>query len=92
MFPTNALAFCTTKMMAKALAETHPIQASNLGVPKSTADSATSTQPTASAKWIAIPDPLPNNTWVNTATGRANKRTMEPRKPRNERMLEPLAV
>src|SRR3712207_2479937 len=76
-------------MAAKALAETHPTQASHLGVPKSTAESATSKEPAASAKWTAIPDPPPNSTWVNTAIGRANRRTIEPRKPLGERMPEP---
>ena len=56
-------------MAAKAPAEAHPIHASHLGAPKSKAESETSTQPTARARWIAIPDPLPNNTWVNTAIG-----------------------
>jgi hypothetical protein len=79
-------------MAAKAIAETHPIQASHLGVPKSKAESETSTQPTASARWIAIPDPLPNNTWVNTAIGSASKRRSDPSNPRDDRMPEPLDV
>src|SRR3712207_3802238 len=36
----------------------------------------------------SVPDPLPNNTWVNTAMGSANKRTIDPRKPRGERLLK----
>src|SRR5918997_3192612 len=76
-------------MAAKASTARHPIQAIHPGVSKSKAENATSVQPTASATCIATLDPLPSNTWVNTATGRANKRTIDPRKPRGDRMLEP---
>src|SRR3712207_6079674 len=76
-------------MAAKAIKETPPIHASHLGVPKSKAEKETSTQPSASAKCIAIPDPLPSNTWVNTAIGSANNRTIDPRNPRGDRMPEP---
>jgi len=79
-------------MAAKAIIETHPIQAIHLGVSKSKAENDTSKQPTASAKWIANPDPLPNNTWVNTAMGSAKRKTMAPRRPRGERMPKPLDV
>src|ERR671914_319756 len=75
-------------MAAKASTARHPIQAIHPGVSKSKAENATSVQPTASATCIATLDPLPSNTWVNTATGRANKRTIDPRKPRRDRLLE----
>src|SRR5215210_2238636 len=75
-------------MAAKMPAAKHPVQATHLGVSKSKAESATSAQPTASATCIATLDPLPNKTWVNTATGSDNTRTKDPRKPRGDRMPE----
>src|SRR5688500_681927 len=75
-------------MAAKAPAKTHPIHASHLGVPKSKAESQRRTQPAASATWIAIPDPPPNNTWVKTAIGSANSSTRDPNNPRGDRMPE----
>jgi hypothetical protein len=77
-------------MAAKALAETHPTHVSHLAVPKSKAESETRTQPAASAMWIAIPDPPPNITWVNTAMGSANSNTRDPNNPRGDRMPAPL--
>src|SRR5919107_38694 len=76
-------------MAARQPAATRPIQAAHLGVLKSKTESATSVQPTVSATCIVKLDPLPSNTCTNTATGRANKRTMEPRNPRGDRMPEP---
>src|SRR3712207_3925175 len=88
----SALAPCTKKMAANVFAQTHPIQASHLGVSKSKAESETMTQPAARATWIAIPDPLPNNTWVNTAMGSANNSTRDPNNPRGDRTPEALEV
>src|SRR5215210_2291508 len=75
-------------MAAKTPAAKHPVQATHLGVSKSKAESATSVQPTVSATCIATLDPLPSKTWVNTATGRDDNRTIDPRKPRGDRMTE----
>jgi hypothetical protein len=79
-------------MTAKAPTETHPIYASHLGVSKSKAESETRTQPAASATWMATADPLPTNTWVNTAMGSANNSTRDPNNPRVDRTPEPLDV
>src|SRR5215217_8973816 len=84
-FPISVLAACNKKIAAKAPAETHPIHASHLGVPKSKAENETRPQPAASATWIATADPPPNNTWVNTAMGSASKRASEPKTPRGDR-------
>src|SRR5919199_1317121 len=79
-------------MAANAPAERHPVQVTHRGVPKSKAERDTSTQPSASAKCIAIPEPLPSNTCVNIAIGSANNRTIDPRRPRGDRMLETCSV
>src|SRR5918993_5424269 len=77
-------------MTAKTPAETHPIHASHLGVPKSKAENETRAQPAASARWMATADPLPSSIWVKTAMGSASKRTSDPSNPRSDRIPEPL--
>src|SRR5215216_3964798 len=88
----HQLAPCKTKIAAKAPAAARPTQATHLGVPKSKAETAMRVQPTGSITSIAKLDPLPNNTWVNTAIGNANTRTTDPKNPRGDRMPEPTNV
>src|SRR5918995_954337 len=83
----SSLAACKRKIAAKAPAAARPTQATHLGVPKSKAESATRVQPTVSITCIARLEPLPNSTWINTATGNANTRTIDPTNPRGDRIL-----